>query len=198
MTNGTASETNGILSEATLLPCPFCGGEASWIAARQREDGTYHPASCGCRKCGIQCYGESDYGHGGFATEEDREASMEQAVSKWNTRTPEQAIAATLGAGRLTAEQVEKVIMSSDYWERVNNHPALHDGVWQAIADELNATLVGGECECEGTIEWQWAGPTTYYEHELSCGHVITSVDNEPPNFCEECGRKIRKAVKRG
>lgn len=69
-----------------LKPCPFCGGEASWIAARQREDGTYYPASCGCRKCGIRCYGESDYGHGGFATEEDCERSMEQAVAKWNTR----------------------------------------------------------------------------------------------------------------
>ena len=55
----------------------------------------------------------------------------------------------------------------------------------------------GGECECDGTIEWQWTGPTTYYEHELSCGHVITSVDNEPPSYCEECGARVRKAVKR-
>ena len=50
-------------------------------------------------------------------------------------------------------------------------------------------------CECDGTIKWQWTGPTTYYEHELSCGHVITSVDDEPPKFCEECGAKVQKVV---
>lgn len=51
------------------------------------------------------------------------------------------------------------------------------------------------ECECDVTIEWKWTGPITFYEHELSCDHVITSVDNEPPNFCEECGARVRKAV---
>ena len=52
-------------------------------------------------------------------------------------------------------------------------------------------------CECDGTIrrEWEWADQTTYYEHELSCGHVITSMEKEPPNYCEECGAKIRKVV---
>ena len=66
--------------------CPFCKSEASWIAAQQMEDGAYYPAACGCRKCGIWRYGERDYGHGGFATEEDRKVSLEQAISKWNTR----------------------------------------------------------------------------------------------------------------
>lgn len=46
-------------------------------------------------------------------------------------------------------------------------------------------------CEVDGTIRWRWMGPTTYYEHELSCGHVITSVDSEPPKFCEECGARV-------
>ena len=102
--------------------------------------------------------------------------------------------AATLGSGTLTAEQVLTIAgkHQPDYCS--DTHVCFD---WQAIADELNATLGGGECECEGTIEWKWTGPTTYYEHELSCGHVITSVDNEPPNFCEECGRKILKAVER-
>ena len=77
-----------------LLPCPLCGGEASTKAAQQREDGTYYPASCGCRKCGIWQHGDRDYGHGGFATEEDRERSMEQAVARWNRRAGD---APTLG-----------------------------------------------------------------------------------------------------
>lgn len=87
-----------------LLLCPFCGGEASRIAAQQSEDGTYYPAACGCSKCGIWRWGESDYGHNGFATKEDCKESMEQAVSKWNTRMPEQAIAAALGQTEQTLQ----------------------------------------------------------------------------------------------
>ena len=60
-----------------------------------------------------------------------------------------------------------------------------------APAQAIAATLGSGECECDGTLKWVWTGPTAYYEHELSCGHVITSVDEKPPNFCEECGAKV-------
>ena len=38
MTNGTASETNGITSEAALLPCPFCGGK---VKMRVSDDNSY-------------------------------------------------------------------------------------------------------------------------------------------------------------
>lgn len=97
-TEGLEESGEAMNSESgELKPCPFCGGEASWIAARQREDGAYYPATCGCRKCGIWRCGDSSYGHGGFATEDDLKVSMEQAVARWNNRTPERAIAATLG-----------------------------------------------------------------------------------------------------
>lgn len=110
--------------------------------------------------------------------------------------------AATLGGVKLTAEQVREAVMSADRWEKpmgntglTNTHLIIRDDGWQAIADELNARAER-TCECDGTISWEWTAPTTYYEYELSCGHVITSVDNEPPNYCEECGAKVRKAVK--
>jgi hypothetical protein len=109
-------------NRTTLLPCPFCGGEATKIAARQLDDGTYYPAACGCRSCGIWCYGDTDYGHGGFATEEDCKVSMEQAVSKWNTRTPEQAIAATLGSEREKA--LEKLVQD---WQALYEEPDYGD-----------------------------------------------------------------------
>lgn len=67
----------------------------------------------------------------------------------------------------------------------------------ELVAKWNTRTLDGVECECVGTIEWQWTVPTMYYEHDLSCGHVVTSVDEEPPNYCEECGAKVRKAVER-
>lgn len=52
-------------------------------------------------------------------------------------------------------------------------------------------------CECVGTIKWEWGVPPTHYEHELSCGHVITSTEAEPPNYCEVCGAKVRKEERR-
>lgn len=57
--------------------------------------------------------------------------------------TPEQAIAATLGAGTLTAKQVMAIAgrHQPDYCS--DTHVCFD---WQAIADELNATL--GSCNC--------------------------------------------------
>jgi len=81
--------------------------------------------------------------------------------------------------------------------DEMNEQGRVEYADYSQLHDAIAATLGGGECECEGTIEWQWTGPTTYYEHELTCGHVITSVDNEPPKFCEECGAKVRKAARR-
>ena len=53
--------------------------------------------------------------------------------------TPEQAISATLGNGTLTAEQVQKII----YKHGINDGfvYSVLKGSFQAIADDLNATL---------------------------------------------------------
>ena len=60
------------------------------------------------------------------------------------------------------------------------------------------ATPSGGECEVEET-EWLSYGGEgcDTYRHTLSCGHVSETFDEEPPNFCCECGARVRKAVKR-
>lgn len=111
--------------------------------------------------------------------------------------TPEQAIAATLGDDDYELKMDELLCrLTNGKWSKSRSYSV---DFMVACVDEAyeDAALGGGECECDGTIEWQWTGPTTYYEHELSCGHVITSVDNEPPKFCEECGAKVRKAVGR-
>lgn len=75
--------------------------------------------------------------------------------------TPEQAIAATLGGGKLTAEQVRESIERN-----FSKVAVLDDGKpvewrddwvckvgidYKSIADELNATPGGGECEHSGT-----------------------------------------------
>lgn len=48
-------------------------------------------------------------------------------------------------------------------------------------------------CEVVGTISWTWTAASVFYEHSLSCGHVITSVDKNPPYFCEECGARVKE-----
>ena len=55
--------------------------------------------------------------------------------------------------GTLTAEQVREAVMSADRWEKpmgdtglTNTHLIISDDGWQAIADELNATLGSGKC----------------------------------------------------
>ena len=102
--------------------------------------------------------------------------------------TPEQAIAATLGSGMLTAEQVREA------WCRHLRRDCLYDPPtpdWQAIADELNATLGAGTCHVESSII------DTYeynrWEYELSCGHTIIWEDSEPPRYCPNCGRRIEQ-----
>ena len=54
----------------------------------------------------------------------------------------------------------------------------------QAVA----ATLGLGTCEVEGSTK---LGFEPYFEHDLSCGHTVTSEWWEPPRFCPECGAKV-------
>ncbi len=102
------------------------------------------------------------------------EQTEAEAIAAWNARATDVT---------LTAEQVCKAVYAHSI------HADCTDADWQAIADELNARAER-TCECDGTISWEWTGPTRYYEHELSCGHVITSTEKEPPNYCEVCGAK--------
>ena len=69
MTNGTASGTNGITPEVALLPCPFCGGEASVIG--DSESG--YAAFC------HECINDGHTEVGWYSTKAD-------AADAWNTR----------------------------------------------------------------------------------------------------------------
>ena len=103
--------------------------------------------------------------------------------------------------GKLTAEQVREAIERNVTFYEGGDYDA------QAIADELNATLGGGECTPHG--EWKSISQTQEVRHVFcECGFELgmDRRDSFPfectklfamPNFCSECGRKIRKAVKR-
>ena len=55
------------------------------------------------------------------------------------------AIAATLGSGKLTAEQVRGVLLT--HLPHREYYSVEQTDAWQAIADELNAVTGGGTCE---------------------------------------------------
>ena len=217
----------------TLKPCPFCGSD-------DISEGPHSPYII-CNGCGAFGPGNSDVTH-------------EEAIAAWNTRTPEQVIAATPGSmsvtvddalslldemneqgrieyadysqlhdaiaatlggvgsevgsevtsevrgGKLTAEQVRKAIERNVTFYEGGDYDA------QEIADELNTMLGSGECTPHG--EWKSISQTQEVRHVFcECGFELgmDRRDSFPfectrlfamPNFCPECGRKIRKAVK--
>ena len=73
----------------------------------------------------------------------------------------------TLGSGTLTADDVLNAVYK-------------HDARWQAIADELNATLGVGECEIMTTEGWL---PVERYHRCKICGAFFAV------NACPNCGR---------
>ncbi len=103
----------------------------------------------------------------------------------------EQAVAATLRAPTLTAEQVSKAVYAHSI------HADCADADWQAIPDELNATLEVGECEklpqLSDTVCIVKRGGTEMMFGYWRCSEC--GCENfEGAKHCMNCGRK---AVKR-
>jgi hypothetical protein len=121
---------------------------------------------------------------------------------------PEQAIAATLGGERLTAEQVcecvETVYLEGYSDGSANRGAHIDETDWQAIADELNATVGAGTCrniskvtdarkrkvrfvcsECDAWIDSEFI-----WNHEYSNGESPWVKDCKL-NYCPNCGRRI-------
>lgn len=107
---------------------------------------------------------------------------------------------ATLESGKLTTKQVEKVIRkyahdTSCYIFEV------YGEMCKFIADELNATLGGGECEF--VIEDNMNESEGMGDVWFRCTNCDTTFDYYADdwlmkqNYCPHCGFKIRKAVKR-
>ena len=126
----------------------------------------------------------------------------------WGTSmhgTPEQAIAATLGEVRagssrfeLTAEQVREAIFNGSSYASFDGAKYYADGIgMQAIADELNAALGGGECEKLPQLS-DSVCVVKRNGFEMEFGYWRCSecgCENfEGAKYCMNCGRK---AVKR-
>ena len=130
-------------SNATeLKSCPFCGGEA---VIKKTHRWPHWAGTEGCDGFTVIC---TNFDCTIYEADVFYATTEEEAIEAWNTRTPDQAIAATLGAPKLAAEQVRNAVMSADRCEKpmgntglTNTHLIIRDDGWQAIADELNATL---------------------------------------------------------
>lgn len=53
--------------------------------------------------------------------------------------------------------------------------------LWNARAERT--------CEVEGSYTDNWEYQT--WGFELSCGHDVSMLVNEPPNYCPNCGAKV-------
>lgn len=108
--------------------------------------------------------------------------------------TPEHAIAATLGSGTVTAEQVRAAIFEHSAYANYDGAQYYASGIrMQAIADELNAELESGTCEWllehSGTLYDKWRCSKCGYLHvESRTDGGATDLD---PNYCPNCGKKV-------
>ena len=105
----------------------------------------------------------------------------------------EQAIAATLGNGTLTAEQVREAIERRSAWV-IGNNRCFHDGAYEEIADELNAKLGSGTCEFSQTTD----NPPTcsncgWQADTYDCNWLDGGEFEYDGLFCKQCGAKVRK-----
>ena len=99
-----------------------------------------------------------------------------------------------LANGTLTAEQVMAIAAKHQPDYCSDTHVCFD---WQAIADELNATLGGRECEWVLHEKWpNRTGDDHVYGYETGCGARHTWWPDSLPKFCPTCGGKV-KAVKR-
>jgi len=109
----------------------------------------------------------------------------------WNA-TPEQAIAATLGRGMLTADDVRDLIeWHSD--ASGGNGRDFHNGAYVAIADELNATMGTGTCHMEPVKDYPVGECATFSFGCVcsECGAFFEYTSGSNWHYCPNCGRKV-------
>ena len=88
MTNGTAPETNGITSEAALLPCPYCGGDCATVISEWQEyldkwGDEFDESGLGCSDYrAVVC----DVTKGGCGAIGGWREWEKEAIEAWNTR----------------------------------------------------------------------------------------------------------------
>ena len=116
--------------------------------------------------------------------------------------TPEQAVESTLGNEEsYTRDDVESAFVSG---YSLGCLPVGSDPQWdeneQTVDEHMAelgwvraATVGAGTCKVESSvgIEFNTLISPDYFEFEMSCGSRFSWSDNEPPDYCPGCGRKV-------
>ena len=160
----STTQINGI----TVLPCPSCGGEPRLMGQHFTDDS--HIYWVGCKRCGI----EGPHMHDG-----------EHSIVAWNGM----AVERTCKHGTLTAEQVLEA------WTGNLKRDCLYDPPmpdWQAIADELNATLGSGTCEFSPTTDnLPTCSNCGWQADAYDCDWLDGGAYVYDGRFCKHCGAKV-------
>ena len=92
----------------------------------------------------------------------------------------------------LTAEQVREAIFSGSAYASYDGAQYYANGIdMQAIADELNAALDGGECEIVASSTEGLTSNDPKKWIELSCGHSFMLYGFDAPIGCPVCGKVV-------
>lgn len=94
------------------------------------------------------------------------------------------------------AQQMARQIMSCADWHEVNSGDGKNIYIevdvvvkpFQDVADGL-ASWARADVQCRMLIHGQLGISDMGFE--LSCGHDVPMLFNEPPKFCPECGAKV-------
>ena len=189
------------MSELKL--CPFCGGEAHtyknnlWhVACERAHNGCVTMSAFITEAEAIAAWNtRADY-HG------YEQAAIEawESIKEWNTRTPEQAIAATLGSERHAYEQ--RITGDGSDWGEImtdafdslmsSASESCTPDEMRALESHISATLGGGECDMvivsntQDVRKCSACGKLTRFDYPL---------DRDQLNYCPKCGAMVRKAV---
>lgn len=169
-----------------LKPCPFCGGEAK-AYVRDYGDTHYWRVSCSSDKCGVNPVTNV------YHTEAE-------AIDAWNTRAayeaedyfylpkPKQGISFTS----------ETLVKRTEHGYQIGAITDVYENAVKEWEKQLNDYIIGRICEVfrpertckvEGSYTDNWEYQT--WGFELSCGHDVPMLFNEPPNYCPVCGAKV-------
>ena len=96
----------------------------------------------------------------------------------------------------LTAAQVRVAIFNNSSYASYDGARYYADGIsMQAIADELNATLGGGECEPTEENTCNLCGQDLV-ACDVGVGANGGAIELDPPilfNFCPNCGKAVKR-----
>lgn len=166
-----------------LLPCPFCGGEPEI-----RERKVHHTDWFGkdyrlmyrvrCTKCGAAIGGYSP-----VLFHRDSNGIEHGAGVDWNTRTPEQAIAATLGSGEPSYDELIRCLENdwhiSASWDGLRKFWCVElteEGV--RMRDAHDEALRCSDCKYYGNSGYD--DGYCYYWNTCDFGNCI----HDPDDFC--------------